>query len=182
MRRFSLGSLFLLGVGTAGAASAHAGHADGLVHGFANGALHPLTGLDHLAAIAAVALLAVAIGRRALLGLPVSFMAAMLGGFALGASSVALPGVEAMALVSGAIIAAFALMPRKLPVVAAGGMVAFFGLFHGHAHGLGMGAADAPVAFAAGMLCATAAVQCAIIGAASLVTRLRAAAPRVAKA
>jgi len=176
MRRVSIGGLALLGIGMASAATAHdvggsASHVHGVTDAFASGFAHPFGGIDHLAAIVAVGLLAVALGRRARLWLPASFMAAMLGGFALGTGAVPLPGVEAMALLSGAIVAAFALSPRKLPLAAAGGLVAFFGLFHGHAHGAEMGLAVAALPFAAGFLTATASVQGAIIGAASLLAR-----------
>ena len=56
----------------AGAAEAHVGH--GVTMGFANGFLHPLSGIDHILAMVAVGLFAVNLGGAALWLVPSAFV------------------------------------------------------------------------------------------------------------
>lgn len=157
-----LGRVFLPAVAlvsVAAPALAHPGHDAG---GFAGGFAHPFGGFDHLMAMLAVGLWAVqyagrpsATQPRALWLLPASFVAAMAAGFGLGLAGVALPGVEAgiaLSVLILGLIVAFAVRP---PLPAAMTVTALFALFHGHAHATEMGDA-AIIAYAAGMLLATA--------------------------
>ncbi|MDE3122073.1 MAG: HupE/UreJ family protein, partial [Paracoccaceae bacterium] len=73
-KRFALSVLALASLTTA--AAAHPGHGAGLAAGF----LHPLSGLDHLAAMVAVGLLAARLGGRALWAVPASFVTMMAAG------------------------------------------------------------------------------------------------------
>jgi len=80
-------------------ASAHTGVEAHSHSGFISGFVHPLFGLDHLAAMVAVglwsALAARGAGRELLWG-PVGFAAMLLAGAVLGLQGVALPAVEPM--------------------------------------------------------------------------------------
>lgn len=145
------------------AALAHPGHLDG-GNVFSQGLMHPIGGFDHVLAMLAVGLWAATAGdRRAIWALPVTFVAAMVAGFALGAHAVPLPAVEPMILASSIVLGlavALALRPSlgfAIPVVA------LFGVMHGHAHGA-EGPASGLVAYAAGFGLATMALHLTGIG------------------
>jgi urease accessory protein len=137
----------------AGPAFAH--EATGVIGGFASGFAHPLAGPDHVAAMVAVGLLGAFLGAPALFLLPLLFPLVMVAGGALGFAGVPLPGVEvaiaASALVLGVMVAA----GRRIPLWAAGLVVAFFAVFHGHAHGTELPAAADAVAYSLGFVIGT---------------------------
>jgi urease accessory protein len=134
-------------------ASAHPGHeSTGLVHGF----MHPLGGFDHVVAMVAVGLLAARLGGRALWLVPASFVATMtVAGFA-GSTGVALPYVETGIVVSVVVLSAVALFGVAMPVAAAMGLVGFFAVFHGYAHGLEMPETASGITYGSGFVAATA--------------------------
>jgi urease accessory protein len=151
----------LLGL-SATAASAHVGHgAVGFVHGF----LHPVGGLDHVLAMLASGLLGALIGGRALWAVPLTFIAAMLAGGALGASGVELPLLETMILVSVAVLVGLAAFGRSLGLARLLPLVGGFALFHGFAHGAEMPADVSGFTYAAGFVAATALLHAAAIAA-----------------
>src|SRR6188472_3160872 len=89
-RRFALAAFtFLI---AAGAAEAHTGI--GSTMGFTHGFGHPFSGLDHVLAMVAVGLFAANLGGRALWLVPLSFVAMMAVGGALGISGADMPFVE----------------------------------------------------------------------------------------
>src|SRR5690554_5985202 len=64
-------------------------------HGtFFSGLLHPLSGLDHLAAMISVGLWASVVGGKRVWAWPLAFVSAMVAGGILGFSGVSLPAVE----------------------------------------------------------------------------------------
>lgn len=136
----------------------------GAASGFAAGFAHPLLGLDHLLAMAAVGLLAVQRGGRALWAVPACFVAAMVGASIVGMAGLALPlvelGIAASVIVLGAVIALRRHIPTSLAMALAGG----FALFHGHAHGAEMPAAASALTYGAGFVAATIALHGAGIG------------------
>jgi len=78
-------------VGVPALAFAHTGHgALGVAHGFA----HPIGGIDHMLAMVAVGIFAASLGGRPLWAAPLTFMALMAAGGALGISGMPLPFVE----------------------------------------------------------------------------------------
>lgn len=135
-------------------AFAHTGHGD--ASGLAHGLLHPLFGLDHVLAMIAVGILAFVAGGRALFALPLSFMVAMLVGGVFAMSDMQLPLIEAGIGASIIVIAGLAALGAPLPVWLTSALVAFFGIFHGFAHGAEMPADVSGLEFAAGFLAATA--------------------------
>jgi urease accessory protein len=134
----------------AGSAMAHTGHGGS----FPSGLAHPFSGLDHLLAMFAVGLYAARQAGAARWLLPAGFVAAMLGGAALGAAGLALPlveaGIAASVLVFGLLIAFIV----RLPIAAALPLVTAFALIHGHAHHAEMGGGS-PMTYAAGFAIAT---------------------------
>lgn len=144
-------------------ARAHIGHdSDELVHGQAStllsGFLHPLTGLDHLAAMVAVGLWSALTARRAwpdLLWAPLGFAAMLLAGAMLGLQGVPLPAVEPMIAASLLVIGLLVLTRWRVPGVAAATLVGVFAVFHGLAHGYELAGDANAFAVMAGMMAAT---------------------------
>ncbi len=152
------------------AALAHTGVGD--TAGFAHGFLHPVGGLDHVLAMLAVGVLAALLGGRALLLVPLSFVAMMAVGFLLGIGGVALPLVELGIALSVIVIGGAAAWGGRLPLAAAMSLVGVFAVFHGHAHGAEMPADATGLAYALGFVAATALLHLAGIGLALGATRL----------
>src|SRR5712691_8549209 len=134
-------------------AFAHPGHeGPGLVAGF----LHPLGGVDHIIAMVAVGLLAARLGGRALWLVPASFIAAMAVAGLAAIAGVGLPYVETGIALSVLVLGATVALGLTMPVAAAMGLVAFFAIFHGYAHGAEMPETASGLAYGAGFVAATA--------------------------
>lgn len=152
-------ALFILPV--PGAVMAHTGHD---VAGLASGFVHPLSGLDHLAAMLAVGLWAgLTAGRRA--WIPVAaFMGFMSLGAVLGMTGIPLPGVEAGIAASLLVMGLLLVSLARLPVAVSTALVGAFALFHGHAHGAEMPSAATPLLYGLGFILATGTLHLAGIG------------------
>jgi urease accessory protein len=153
--------------------SAHPGH-DGdhdFTWDFSGGLAHPLSGVDHLLAMIAVGLWAAQLGGRARWLVPVAFVGVMTLGAALGQAGLAFSGIEqgiaASVLVLGLLIA----RSVRLPVTAGMGLVGFFALFHGLAHGAEMPATAAGLSYGAGFIAATGLLHLVGIGLGTLAAR-----------
>ena len=123
-------------------------------HGFGDGFVHPLTGLDHLGAMLAVGIWSARDARRTWVA-PLAFLACLLAGALAAAGGLAVPEVEPMIAFSllafGLLMAHRATLAPALTAALVGG----FAWFHGAAHGLELGTGAA----LAGMLLATAALH-----------------------
>ena len=128
-------------------------------HGLMEGLAHPVFGLDHLLAMAAVGLLAARLGGRALALVPAGFLAAMLLGGGAGMSGFETPAVELMIAASVAVLGLVLVVGRPCSAGLAIALAVLFGLFHGHAHGAEMPAMAQPAAYAFGFLAASALIQ-----------------------
>jgi urease accessory protein len=136
-------------------------HLDPAEHGsFAAGFSHPLFGLDHILAMVAVGLWAAIQGGRAVWLVPLVFVATMAIGFAAAIAGMPLPFVEPVILASVIFIGIAVALALPIPTPAVAATVAFFALFHGHAHGGELGAAGA-WEFAIGFIIATAVLHAA---------------------
>jgi urease accessory protein len=156
-------------------------HADAFLGGF----LHPLTGLDHLAAMVAVGLWSALAARRAwpdLLWAPLGFAAMLLAGALLGLQGVALPAVEPMVAASLLVIGLLVLTRWRLPGIAAAALVGVFALFHGLAHGYELAGDASALAVVAGMLAATLLLHAAGVAAGWALRHANAWVPRLAGA
>jgi urease accessory protein len=124
-------------------ALAHPGH---LEMGFADGLLHPLTGIDHLLALLAAGIWSLRQGRgkdldrrhgaAQSLALPAVFVAMMGAGAAAGMAGLQIPGLEGgialTVMLTGALVAAAV----QLPAWAGAALLGSFAILHGNAHGL----------------------------------------------
>lgn len=151
---------------------AHPGHLH--ISGFAAGLLHPLTGLDHLAAMLMVGLWAGTMFRKQLIAPPLAFVAFMLAGFAYGAGGGVLPLAELLIVASVIVLGAMVLFAVKPPLAIASALIALFAFAHGHAHGAEMPADASVRAFGAGFALMTAALHGAGIGLALFANRFAA--------
>lgn len=142
------------------AASAPAfAHLDPGTHGsFMAGVSHPLFGLDHILAMVAVGLWAASLKGKAMLAVPAAFVGTMAIGFAAAIIGMPLPFVEPVILASVVFIGIMVALALPIPAAGVASVVAFFALFHGHAHGGELGAAGA-WQFAFGFIIATAALH-----------------------
>jgi urease accessory protein len=158
--RLAAASLALVAVPTI--ALAHPGHegTPGFIHGF----VHPLGGLDHILAMVAVGLFAARLGGRALWLVPASFVVTMAVAGVAGMTGFGLAYVEAGIALSILVLGAAIALEATMPVAAAMGLVAFFALFHGHAHGAEMPETMSGLAYGAGFVAATAALHALGIG------------------
>ena len=137
---------------------AHTGADAGSHHGFLTGFMHPLTGLDHLAAMLAVGLWSALVARRAwpdLLWAPAGFAAMLLVGAVLGLQGVVLPAVEPMIAASLLITGLLVVSRLRVPGLVAALGVGVFAVFHGVAHGYELAGSASAWWTLAGMLTAT---------------------------
>jgi len=143
-------------------ASAHlkAGEAGG----FLSGLQHPVSGLDHVLAMIAVGLWGAQLGAPAIWLLPVAFPLMMAVGGMLGLMGVPLPGVEIGIAVSGIVLGGLILREVRMPVVGALLVVAFFAVFHGHAHGTELKPGQNAMLYSLGFVMATGTLHAVGIG------------------
>jgi len=131
-------------------------HTGGVTHSFLAGALHPLSGLDHLLAMLAVGLLAGCSTGRLRWGLPASFVTAMVVGAAIGVQGVDVPSVELGIALSLVAFGAALVWKQTLGAPMLVALTAGFALFHGHAHGTEMGVNLSAALYAVGFVLSTA--------------------------
>jgi urease accessory protein len=172
MRRLSLLSVIAFLAATS-LAQAHIGVGD--VNGFHYGFMHPMSGLDHILAMVAVGLFAAHLGGRALWLAPAAFVAMMAIGGALGAAGVPLPYVETGIGLSVVVLGIAVASGSTLPTAAAMGLVGFFAMFHGHAHGVETPQTASGLEYGAGFVVATATLHAIGVGLGLAAGRLSAA-------
>lgn len=135
------------------AATAHI--LEGAQGGFGSGFAHPLTGPDHFLAMFAVGLWGAQMGGRQVWTLPVTFPLIMVIGGICGMAGLHLPAVEVgIALSIMALGAAIALAWHPQEWVALG-LIAYFALCHGYAHGAELPLSTDPADYAIGFVLAT---------------------------
>lgn len=150
--------LFLIAVSFSGSLLAHGNPTTG---GFSAGLIHPVLGFDHLLAMISVGIVSAQIGGRAIWLIPLIFVSVMLIGGITGIYGIPIPyvsiegGIAASVLVLGLAIAA----DRRIPTALISFFVAFFAIFHGHAHGLEMPEGSLPILYITGFVCGTASLH-----------------------
>ena len=143
----------LLALCAPAAAFAHA--ETGAASGFLSGLSHPISGLDHVVAMIAVGLWGAQLGPPAIWALPVAFPLMMaIGGF-LGLIGLPLPGVEIGIALSAVLLGARVLLEARPPLPIAIALVAFFEIFHGHAHGTELPSGQSGLTYSIGFVIAT---------------------------
>ena len=154
-RQFRAFALAFLALSTiASPATAHTFGAWGA--GFPQGFLHPTLGLDHVVAMVGVGIWAGQLGGRAQWLVPLSFVAAMILGGALGLGGIGLPAVEFGIGGSIVLLGLLIALRSRLPLGYSMGTVAAFAIFHGFAHGAEAPEAADPVMYCIGFVIATA--------------------------
>jgi urease accessory protein len=159
-------------LGTAQLAMAHPGHSQG---GLSEGLWHPLGGWDHLLAMIAVGVWAAQLGGKAKWIVPGAFLGFMAAGGALAKLGVPMhvgvveSGIAASVLVLGLLVAG----AWRLPLVAAGGCVGLFALFHGYAHMSELAEGQSAALFAVGFLISTAMLHLVGLGGGLLLQRAK---------
>jgi urease accessory protein len=123
--------------------------------GFVSGLSHPVSGLDHVLAMVAVGLWGAVLGPPAIWMLPVAFPMMMAFGGMLGLASLPLPGVEAGIAVSAIVLGAMVMAEVRPPLWLAVLIVAFFAVFHGHAHGTELQPGQNALLYSLGFVIAT---------------------------
>lgn len=130
-------------------AFAHVGADAGSHHGFSTGFMHPLTGLDHLAAMLAVGIWSAMTARR-IWAAPLAFASLLLAGALLAQAGLNFPAVEPMIAASMVVIGLLLAAQKQLPEAAGAALVGGFALFHGAAHGQELVGASALLGMVAG--------------------------------
>ena len=127
----------------------------GQAGGFLSGLSHPVSGLDHVLAMVAVGLWGAQLGSPAMWMLPVAFPMMMAFGGMLGLMGIPVPGIEVGIAVSGIVLGALILGETKMPLIGALLVVAFFAIFHGHAHGTELEAGQNAMLYSLGFVLCT---------------------------
>jgi urease accessory protein len=123
--------------------------------GFLTGLRHPISGLDHVLAMISVGLWGAQLGAPAVWVLPVAFPMVMALGAMMGLMGIPLPGTEYGIAASMILLGAVVLLELKPPLWVAGCLVAFFAIFHGHAHGTELPPGQNGLLYSMGFVCAT---------------------------
>ncbi|MET4115477.1 urease accessory protein [Bradyrhizobium sp. JR1.5] len=123
---------------------------------FDAGLVHPFSGADHLIAITLVGTWSALVGGSARAVWPLTFLIAMLGGFAAASAGLQMGFVEAAISLSVVALGAFVAFEFRMPVMLGAAAVGLFAFFHGHAHGTE--AASMLVPYLIGFTTATAAL------------------------
>lgn len=134
-------------------AFAHVG--PGEAAGLLAGLTHPISGLDHVLAMVAVGLWGAQLGSPAIWLLPVAFPMVMALGGVLGLVGVPIPGGEYGIAASAILLGAAVMFELRPPLAAAAALVAFFAIFHGHAHGTELPPGQSAMLYSMGFVVAT---------------------------
>ena len=127
----------------------------GQAAGLLTGLKHPISGLDHVLAMIAVGLWGAQLGAPAIWLLPVTFpMVMAVGGF-LGLLGIPLPGVEIGIALSAVLLGAMVAREARPSLAVAAALVAFFAVFHGHAHGTELPPGQSGLMYSMGFVTAT---------------------------
>jgi urease accessory protein len=147
--------LIVLVVGCLWAEPAFAHVGQGEAAGLLAGLAHPTSGLDHVLAMVAVGLWGAQLGSPAIWLLPVAFPMVMALGGVLGLVGVPIPGVEYGIAASAILLGAAVMFELRPPAAAAAALVAFFAVFHGHAHGTELPPGQSAMLYSMGFVVAT---------------------------
>ena len=134
------------------------------MNGFYDGLSHPVLGLDHFLAMVCVGVVSSQIGGRAIWTVPSLFVLFMILGGAAGLFieilAITLSDIIEWGIIFSVIFLGLSVaIEKKLPTNIIMIAVAFFGFFHGLAHGIEMPWAANPLLFALGFSSGTAALH-----------------------
>ncbi len=127
----------------------------GTTHSFADGALHPLQGIDHLLVMLAVGVWSSSQNSKLIWQLPAIFILAMATGAGLQVSGLSISCAEQAVILS---VLAFGLIVGfsvRMPGVCKAVVVSVFAFFHGYVHAAESMAGNHQIAYLSGCLIAT---------------------------
>jgi urease accessory protein len=127
----------------------------GQAAGFLTGLKHPVSGLDHVLAMIAVGLWGAQLGAPAVWMLPVAFPMMMAFGGFMGLVGLPLPGVELGIALSAILLGTVVARETRPSLGVAVLLVAFFAIFHGHAHGTELPKGQSGLTYSIGFVMAT---------------------------
>jgi len=127
----------------------------GQAAGFFTGLKHPVSGLDHVLAMIAVGLWGAQLGAPAVWMLPVAFPMMMAFGGFIGLVGLPLPGVEIGIALSAILLGSVVARESRPSLGVAVLLVAFFAIFHGHAHGTELPKGQSGLTYSIGFVIAT---------------------------
>jgi len=127
----------------------------GQAAGFLTGLKHPISGLDHVLAMIAVGLWGAQLGSPAVWMLPVAFPMMMAFGGFIGLVGLPLPGVEIGIALSAVLLGTVVARESRPSLAVAVLLVAFFAIFHGHAHGAELPKGQSGLTYSIGFVIAT---------------------------
>jgi urease accessory protein len=136
-------------------AAAMAHEEAGQAAGFLAGLLHPVSGLDHVLAMVAVGLWGAVLGPPAIWVLPVAFPLVMALGGLMALLGMQVPAVEVGIALSAIVLGVMVLAEERPPLGIAATIVAFFAIFHGHAHGRELPEGTSALLYSLGFVIAT---------------------------
>lgn len=140
-------------------------HGGGSAAGLLSGLIHPVSGVDHVLAMLAVGIWGAQLGQPAIWALPVTFPMVMALGGMLGLLGLPLPGVEVGIGLSALLLGLVVAFERRPGLAVAGALVAFFAVFHGHAHGAELPEGQNGLLYSIGFVVATGMLHATGIGA-----------------
>jgi urease accessory protein len=132
-----------------------AAHEGGSAAGLFTGLYHPISGLDHVLAMVAVGIWGAQLGAPAIWVLPVTFPVVMAFGGMAALLGVGLPGVEVGIAVSALLLGAMVAFEHRPDLWVAIGLVGFFAVFHGHAHGAELPEGESGLLYSIGFVVST---------------------------
>jgi len=128
---------------------------DGQAGGFLTGLSHPVSGLDHIAAMIAVGLWGSQLRKPAVWVLPVAFPLVMALGAFMALVGLGIPGVEIGIALSAVVLGAMVLMEVTPPLAVSVLFVSVFAVFHGQAHGTELPANQNSLVYSVGFVVST---------------------------
>ena len=128
---------------------------DGQTGGFLTGLSHPVSGLDHIAAMIAVGLWGSQLRKPAVWVLPVAFPMVMAFGAFLALVGLGLPGVEIGIALSAVVLGGMVLWATEVPLAVSLLIVSAFAVFHGQAHGTELPEDQNSLAYSVGFVIST---------------------------
>lgn len=129
------------------------------IAGLTAGILHPLTGIDHLAAMVAVGILGATQGGRAIWQLPLTFVCMMVAGALLAGAGLPLVAVEPTIVLSAIVLGAMIPLSLQFRTAVVLTIIGAFAVFHGHAHGTEAVSGAGWTAYILGFVLSTAALH-----------------------
>ncbi|OQW39261.1 MAG: TonB-denpendent receptor [Proteobacteria bacterium SG_bin4] len=122
---------------------------------WSEGFLHPLTGWDHILCMVAVGIWAAQIRGQAIWVLPIVFASVMGVGSLVGVFNLAIPGAEAMILLSCLTLGALIVRGIRFETPVNVAIISLFAFFHGYVHGQEISASTSLGFYIAGFVFAT---------------------------